>query len=75
MIPADAFLVVVLFGVIGLLALWRLPSSYCPQCVHCRQEAWIRKSEAGQRKAAEDARKHQDFHRVYGSDGCPWCEE
>lgn len=72
--PNGYFIVIVLLT-IGCLALWRLPSGYCPQCVHCRQEAWIKKSEVGQRKAAEDAKKHQDFHRVYGPDGCPWCEE
>lgn len=74
----PSFVVVVFLIIVGLalLFMWDVGRQrYCPQCVHCRQEKWIKESEAGRQKAAADARAHQDFHRVYGQGGCPWCEK
>ena len=74
--PAGVILVLALMF-LGALALLidtaRHP--YCAHCAHCRQQSWIKQSEAERKRQSRDVERHHDFHRVYGEQGCPWCEE
>jgi type VI protein secretion system component VasK len=76
---SDPVLIALILLAIGSIALWRLPSGSCPHCWHCKQQ---RLERAQQRRDAEDEavrrRKreaHMMFHKSYGRDGCPYCEE
>ena len=76
---SDPILVAITFLVIGVLALYFLPQRDCPKCPHCRQIKY--EAKAAKRAKEEEAirvRKreaHLMFHKRYGADGCPYCEE
>lgn len=76
---SDILLLASVFLVIGAVVLWRLPSGYCPQCWHCKQQRLEEAALKREKETIEVNRRKREshlwFHKTYGKDGCPYCEE